>query len=41
MLYMCSLLRYFFEACFCYGEKWAYPLVRVHAISIANCFMGK
>ena len=36
------LLRYFFEACFCYGEKWTYFAVRVHASSIADClFYGK
>ena len=40
MLYVRSLLRYFFEVCLCFGEKWAYSAVRVHASSIADCFMG-
>ena len=41
MLYVCSLLIYSFEACFCSRDRWVYPVVRVHASSIADCFMGK
>ena len=41
MLYVCNLLRYFFVACLCSGEKWAYLAVCIHASSIAECFMDK